>query len=94
MHLLVTVLVIACYTFVMSLAYIGTSPLLYAQVQSNYTSSVCNPDGTCMTTICINDEPCKTIKSNSTMSAGKRDNFSNDNGSETIPLDELPQHII
>jgi hypothetical protein len=28
------------------------------------------------------------------MSSEKQDNFSDDNGSETIPLGELPQHII
>ena len=39
---------------------------IYGQLQSNYTSRVCNADGTCITTTCINNEPCRTIKSNST----------------------------
>jgi hypothetical protein len=73
---------------------LGTTTLSYAQVQSNLTSSVCNPDGTCITTICINDEPCKTIKSNSTLSAGDQVNSSDQEGNETLPLSQLPQHFI
>jgi hypothetical protein len=67
-------------------------PSIFGQVQSNFTSTVCNADGTCMTTICINNEPCKIIKSNSTMGTGQ--NSSNDDQNETSPLAKLPQQII
>jgi uncharacterized protein YbaA (DUF1428 family) len=63
------------------------------QVQSNFTSSICNPDGTCMTTICINYGTCKTMKSISTTGTSKEDNY-NDEENETIPLAQLPQQII
>jgi hypothetical protein len=60
---------------------------VYGQVQSNFTSSVCNADGTCITTICINNEPCHTVKSNST-SVTTGDN-STPNQNNTGPLTGL-----
>jgi hypothetical protein len=57
---------------------------VYGQVQSNFTSNVCNADGTCITTICINNEPCHTVKSNSTsVTTG---NNSTPNQNKTNPL--------
>jgi IS1 family transposase len=35
------------------------------EVVSNFTSTICNADKSCVTTICINDEPCHSITSNS-----------------------------
>jgi hypothetical protein len=35
------------------------------EVVSNFTSTICNADKSCVTTICINDEPCRSITSNS-----------------------------
>lgn len=67
-------------------------PSIYGQVISNFTSTVCNADGTCTTTICINNEPCYTIRSNSTMSM-RRDDFT-DNENKSTPLTQLPQQII
>ena len=60
-------------------------PSIYGQVLSNSTSTVCNADGTCTTTICINNEPCHTIRSNSTMSM-RQDN-STDNENKSNPFD-------
>lgn len=62
---------------------------IYGQVQSNITSRVCNADGTCITTICINSEPCRTIKSNSTSGTNQQNFTSNQN--KTEPLKILPQ---
>ena len=94
MQQVVSLLTIVILFIVFTLVFMGTtSSSLYGQVQSNFTSSVCNPDGTCMTTICINNEPCKTTKSNSTVGTGEADG-SNDDENETTPLAELPQQII
>lgn len=65
---------------------------IYGQVSSNITSTVCNADGTCITTICINNEPCHTIGSNSTMSM-RQDNYT-DKENKSIPFTQLPQVII
>jgi hypothetical protein len=35
------------------------------EVVSNITSTVCSADRACVTTMCINDEPCRSITSNS-----------------------------
>jgi hypothetical protein len=89
----VSLLTIASFFIVFTLVFVGTTSYLYGQVQSNFTSSVCNTDGTCMTIICINNEPCKTIKSNSTTGIGE-EGASNDDENETTPLAQLPQQII
>lgn len=64
---------------------------IYGQLQSNYTSRVCNADGSCITTMCINSEPCQTIKSNPTSGSSQENSTSNQN--KTEPLD-LPGQII
>jgi hypothetical protein len=45
------------------------------EVVSNITSTVCIVDRSCVTTICINDEPCRSITSNSS-------NIQQDNSNE------------
>jgi hypothetical protein len=65
---------------------------VFGQVQSNFTSTVCNADGTCITTVCINNEPCQTVKSNST--AGKDKDNSTTNQNNTSPLTGLKERII
>ena len=65
---------------------------IYGQLQSNYTSRVCNADGTCITTMCINNEPCQTIKSNSTSGTSQENSTSSQN--ETEPLKMPPGQII
>ena len=65
---------------------------IYGQLQSNYTSRVCNADGTCITTMCINNEPCRTIKSNSTSGTSQENSTSSQN--ETEPLKMPPGQII
>jgi hypothetical protein len=93
MHLLASLFIIAGFIIIFIIVFVGSISSLYGQVQSNFTSSVCNPDGTCTTTICINNEPCKTMKLNSTMGTGTEDNF-NDEENQTNPLAQLPQQII
>jgi hypothetical protein len=65
---------------------------IFGQVQSNITSTVCNSDGTCITTMCINNEPCRTIKSNSTSGMSQENLTGNQN--KTEPLKLPPPQII
>ena len=65
---------------------------IYGQLQSNYTSRVCNEDGSCITTMCINSEPCRTIKSNPTSGNSQENATSNQN--KTEPLNMPPGQII
>ena len=65
---------------------------IYGQLQSNFTSRVCNADGTCVTTMCINGEPCRTIKSDSTSDTSQENSTSNQN--KTEPLKMPPGQII
>lgn len=65
---------------------------VYGQVQSNFTSTICNADGTCITTMCINNEPCQTVKSNSTAGTSKDNSTANQNN--TSPLIGLKERII
>ena len=60
----------------------------YAQLQANVTSRCEN--GNCTTTICLNDQPCKTTNSNST-------NFTSFGGlieNKTIPTPKMPGEIV
>lgn len=54
----------------------------YGQVRSNITSTVCNGDGTCITSICIDNQPCKTFSSNSTSTINNDNSTDNDNGEQ------------
>ena len=65
---------------------------IYGQLQSNYTSRVCNEDGSCITTMCINSEPCRTIKLNSTPDNSQVNSTSSQN--KTEPLKMSPGQII
>jgi IS1 family transposase len=47
------------------------------EVVSKFTSTICNADKSCVTTICINDEPCRSITSNS--SSIRQDNSTEEN---------------
>lgn len=52
------------------------------EVVSNFTSTICNADKSCVTTICINDEPCRSITSNS--SGIQQDNSTEENKDKII----------
>ena len=62
------------------------------QLQSNYTSRVCNADGAYITTMCINSEPCLTIKSNLTSDNSQENSTSDQN--KTKPYNMPPGQII
>lgn len=89
-----SILVIASLIIIIDISLIEGQELspVYGQVQSNITSRVCNADGTCITTICINNEPCRTIKLNST--TGMTQDNSTGNEDKSNPLTVLPQQII
>ena len=52
------------------------------EVVSNFTSTICSDDKSCVTTICINDEPCRNITSNS--SGIHQDNSTEENKDKII----------
>jgi len=52
------------------------------EVASNFTSTICSDDKSCVTTICINDEPCRSITSNS--SGMQQDNSTEENKDKII----------
>ena len=68
---------------------ISPNPYTYAQFQENFTSR-CDQNGNCTTTICVNDQPCKTTTSNSTNSTSM-DNFLQN---KTIPAPMMPRELI
>ena len=63
---------------------------MYAQDQSNFTSTICIENKTCITTICIIDEPCENIKSNLTNITGQDISIQN----KTNPPPLIPGQII
>jgi len=63
----------------------------FAEIKSNFTSTQCSSNSTCITTTCINNQPCYTVKSNSTSSTSKNGNSnSTDNGSAQNQLPQIP----
>ena len=65
-----------------------TTDYASAQLSGNMTSK-CSSAGDCVTVICIDDQPCETIKSNSTNSTELRDFLEN----KTI-VTLIPQEIV
>jgi hypothetical protein len=83
---------IAFYISIIGLVLLALgSPILqytYAQLQANMTTNCEN--GNCTTTICINDQPCKTTNSNST-------NITSFGGlieNRTVPKPTIPGEIV
>jgi len=62
--------------------------LSFGQVQANVTSRCEN--GNCTTTICVNDQPCKTTNSNSTNITSFGGLIEND----TIPAPKMPGELV
>ena len=52
------------------------------EVVSNFTSTICSANKSCVTRFCINDEPCRSITSNS--SGIQQDNSTEENKDEII----------
>lgn len=70
------------------LSYFSFFPSSFAQFQANISSNCEN--GNCTTTICIDDNPCKTTNSNSTNMTSMNDLLQN----KTTPNPKLPSEII
>lgn len=59
--------IIACIPVIYLIFILSSSPILpfsHTQFRTNMTTKCEN--GNCTTTLCVNDEPCKTTNSNST----------------------------
>jgi hypothetical protein len=65
-----------------------TTDYANAQLSGNMTSK-CNSDGECITVVCINDQPCETIMSNSSNGTELRDFLEN-----KTKVTLIPQEII
>jgi hypothetical protein len=80
------------YIATMSLIYISLFSLVphlsFGQLQANVTSRCEN--GNCTTTICVNDQPCKTTNSNSTNITSFGDLIEN----KTIPAPKMPGELV
>jgi hypothetical protein len=83
---------IVFYISIISLVLVALiSPILqyaYAQLQANVTTSCEN--GNCTTTVCVNNQPCKTTNSNST-------NITSFGGlieNRTVPKPTIPGEIV
>ena len=74
--------IFAAITILFTLSVSGS----YGQMESNVTTT-CN-NGNCTTTICVNNEPCKTTNSNSTNITNFGDLLRN----KTIPMP--PEEVV
>ena len=70
------------------LSYFSFFSYSFAQFQANISSNCEN--GNCTTTICIDDNPCKTTNSNSTNTTSMNDLLQN----KTNPNPNLPREIV
>jgi hypothetical protein len=52
------------------------------EVVSNITSTICSTEKSCVTTVCINDEPCRSVTYNS--SGIQQDNSTEENKDKII----------
>jgi len=62
---------IVSYSTVLMLEVAGNiqQPPIVVKIESNFTSTPCVDDEPCVTKVCINNEPCHIITSNSTNTA-------------------------
>ena len=83
-------LIVSLLTFENQLLFQG-----FAEIKSNFTSTQCSSNSTCITTTCINNQPCYTVKSNSTTSTSKNGNSnSTDNGSAQDQFSQIPNDLV
>jgi hypothetical protein len=87
-----TLFILAFYISIVSLIIMALcTPILHsthAQLQENVTTNCEN--GNCTTTICVNNEPCKTTNSNSTNITS----FDGSIGNGTVPKPNVPGEIV
>ena len=79
-YLLIAVLCAVSIALVFTMRNYQTTNAI--EVASNFTSTICSTNKSCVTTICINDEPCRSITSNS--SGIQQDNSTEENKDEII----------
>ena len=70
------------------ISYFSFFPYSFAQFQANISSNCEN--GNCTTTICIDDNPCKTTNSNSTNMTSMNNFLQN----KTIQNSNMPSEIV
>jgi hypothetical protein len=75
LYVLIALLCAASIALVFTMRNLQTTNAI--EVVSNVTSTICSADKSCVTTICINDEPCRSITSNS--SSIQKDNSTEEN---------------
>ena len=79
-YLLIAVLCAASIALVFTMRNYQTTNAI--EVVSNFTSTICSANKSCVTTICINDQPCGSITSNSR--GTQQDNSTEENKDEII----------
>jgi hypothetical protein len=83
---------IISYSTVLMLEVAGNiqQPPIVVKIESNFTSTTCIDDKPCVTRICINNEPCHIVTSNSTHT----DNNSTNNKKKNAIAPSFPQASI
>jgi hypothetical protein len=83
---------IVSYSTVLMLEVAGNiqQPPIVVKIESNFTSTTCVDNKPCVTRICINNEPCHIVTSNSTHT----DNNSTNNKKKNAIAPSFPQASI
>jgi hypothetical protein len=79
-YLLIAVLCAVLIALVFTMRNYQTTNAI--EVASNFTSTFCSANKSCVTTICINDQPCRSITPNS--SDAQQDNSPEENKDQII----------
>ena len=79
-YLLIAVLCVVSIALVFTMRNYQTTNAI--EVSIYFTSTICSANKSCVTTICINDQPCRSITSNS--SGIQQDNSTEENKDKII----------
>jgi hypothetical protein len=94
MRPIIIIFMIISYSTVLMLGVAGNKhlqqPAIAIKIESNFTSTTCVDNKPCVTRICINNEPCHIITSNSTHT----DNNSTNNKKKNAIAPSFPQASI
>ena len=88
-YLLIAILCALSIAFVFTMRNYQTINAI--EVVSNFTSTICSDNKSCITTVCINDEPCHSITSNS---SGIHQDNSTEENKDKIISPNFPLRII
>ena len=88
-YLLITVLCVVSIALVFTMRNYQTTNAI--EVASNFTSTICSANKSCVTMICINDEPCRSITS---ISSGIQQDNSTEENKDEIISPNIPLRII